>query len=1136
MYVLVKENVSCTDENGIFNADLFKEVPLLAKRYKYVKVLGRGISSILIQAVDTHRRDDYQVAIKILHTEYQLLGYQEADTVLRLNRLDSSNFSRVVKLLNTFQFGDHFCMVYELLRPNPLYEVISKKLHRDKKLKLIRKIAVQLLQVLGFLSQANVIHADLKPENILCCSDDISEGVKVVDFGNAIHCIFNELSLYYDDFQLQTILYRAPEVVFGLPFGPEIDMWSVGCILAELYIGEPLFPAKSSDFLLTRMIGLLGPLPASPFNRGKFHNDFIGYIGEKQPPHVTVNKIKHRLNGSPDFAFVTFLYGMLKYNPDERMTVSEAFQHAFIAPEVAGRFLLHGLKNPYSTLDIDASLYTKSPDVSADIAKECLTKVELLRRGTFRRAVAEVSPFISKKKSPRVNVHPQTVHTTQRERAVNRNDVAGSRDMDCDTTQQEREMDRGVVTSNRINIGQVTTHQKRAVNRNDVAGRKVDAQNATTQQERAANRNDVAGRRVDTQHDTTEQERTVNRNDVAGRRVDTQNATTQQERAANRNDVAGRKVDAQHDTTEQETVNRNDVAGRTVHSQHDTTEQERTINRNDGAGRKVDAQNATTQQERAANRNDVAGRRVDTQHDTTEQERTVNRNDVAGRRVDTQHDTTEQERTVNRNDVAGRRVDAQNATTQQEKAANRNDVAGRRVDTQHDTTQQERTVNRNDVAGRRVDTQHDTTEQERTVNRNDGAGRKVDAQNATTQQERAANRNDVAGRRVDTQHDTTEQERTVNRNDVGGRRVDTPLDTAQKERAMDTCVVPGRRVNACPQKPQTAPQASCAKHSRSLPSLNKKGRTRKPFEYFDKSRKNGLKNCLDGFKELENCDDLNSIYGNVNDPYDIDNIFNDVITPVKLHSEKHSQQKQNIKLKTKQCRKSLKIHDDNKEVAIPRKSPYSEKKRIEPELDLKNIGNRTKIAKSSLTTVNRKRKTLNSEIQFSDKLTTFTTENTLKIKKRPKLNDEEQAIRSPEVQRNSPRKNKGERILNSKLKHRNDMDGSKKSHQELEKHSTKKQSKTVNKHDKHKKEIKNKNHPTLNTDNCIDKDSSTSKTLKVKISNVSTVNSNVKQDSVEHFLQCKDSERDWFHVDSVKKRRRKEQYFNSQVEDDILLL
>ncbi|XP_033110596.1 uncharacterized protein LOC117111710 isoform X2 [Anneissia japonica] len=67
---------SCTEENGVFNPGLIEEVPLLGKRYEYSKVIGSGISSVLVQAVDTYRQNQYQVAIKILHTDYKMLGCQ----------------------------------------------------------------------------------------------------------------------------------------------------------------------------------------------------------------------------------------------------------------------------------------------------------------------------------------------------------------------------------------------------------------------------------------------------------------------------------------------------------------------------------------------------------------------------------------------------------------------------------------------------------------------------------------------------------------------------------------------------------------------------------------------------------------------------------------------------------------------------------------------------------------------------------------------------------------------------------------------------------------------------------------------------------------------------------------------------
>ena len=92
-----------------------------------------------------------------------------------------------------------------------------------------------------FLAQHQLIHCDLKPENILLMQPQRS-AIKVIDFGSS--CFVNERMYTY----VQSRFYRSPEVIMGLPYGCEIDMWSFGCILAELYMGYPLFPGMCAGF------------------------------------------------------------------------------------------------------------------------------------------------------------------------------------------------------------------------------------------------------------------------------------------------------------------------------------------------------------------------------------------------------------------------------------------------------------------------------------------------------------------------------------------------------------------------------------------------------------------------------------------------------------------------------------------------------------------------------------------------------------------------------------------------------------------------------------------------------------------------------------------------------------------------
>lgn len=88
------------------------------------------------------------------------------------------------------------------------------------------------------------------------------------DFGNAIHV--SEAKSYYSDFELQSLPYRAPEVLIGQPFGTQIDVWSVGVLLVELCIGQPLFVAKTREELCVQIGELIAPWPQQRFAGGRY--------------------------------------------------------------------------------------------------------------------------------------------------------------------------------------------------------------------------------------------------------------------------------------------------------------------------------------------------------------------------------------------------------------------------------------------------------------------------------------------------------------------------------------------------------------------------------------------------------------------------------------------------------------------------------------------------------------------------------------------------------------------------------------------------------------------------------------------------------------------------------------------------
>ncbi len=132
-----------------------------------------------------------------------------------------------------------------------LYDFLKKNKFRGFSLNVIRKFAIQALYALKFLSQHRIIHCDLKPENILLKHPN-KTGIKLIDFGSS--CFENEKLYTY----IQSRFYRAPEIILGLNYSTQIDMWSFGCLLYELYTGQPIFPGESEHDQLLCMMEVLG--------------------------------------------------------------------------------------------------------------------------------------------------------------------------------------------------------------------------------------------------------------------------------------------------------------------------------------------------------------------------------------------------------------------------------------------------------------------------------------------------------------------------------------------------------------------------------------------------------------------------------------------------------------------------------------------------------------------------------------------------------------------------------------------------------------------------------------------------------------------------------------------------------------
>jgi len=323
-----------------------KEFPIrmntvVAARYQILEFLGSAAFSRAVQCLDLE--NNKMVCMKIIKNDKDFFD-QSLDEIKLLKYINVNgdvDEHCVLRLYDYFYHKEHLIIVTELLRDN-LYEFskFNRECGDDPYFTLgrLQKIASQVLNALEYVHSLRLIHCDLKPENILIRSYSRCE-VKVIDFGSSCF-VDDHLSSY-----VQSRSYRAPEVMLGLPYDQKIDLWSLGCILAELWTGYVLFQNESVQSLLARILGIIGDFPYHLMTRGKYVPQYFTQDGqlyqEIEGPacpnrgrklHLLVPKktsLRQRMRTDCE-EFLDFLTQLLQLEPSKRPTASEALRHPWL--------------------------------------------------------------------------------------------------------------------------------------------------------------------------------------------------------------------------------------------------------------------------------------------------------------------------------------------------------------------------------------------------------------------------------------------------------------------------------------------------------------------------------------------------------------------------------------------------------------------------------------------------------------------------------------------------------------------------------------------------------------------------------------------------------------------------------------
>lgn len=293
--------------------------------YEELNVIGTGAYGTVYRARDLKNPGSI-VAIKKVRVALTDDGVPMSTLreIALLKQLDASQHPNIVKLIEVchgklLEREDQLVifLVFEHLEQD-LSDFIERFRKSGLQRTLIQRLSKELLTGVDFLHSHRIIHRDLKPQNLLISSQG---HLKIADFGLA--------KIY--DFEMKltsvvvTLWYRAPEILLGQPYNSSVDVWSAGCIIAEMFAAKALFPGTSEGNQLDRIFELTGRPNASQWPAGiSLTRENFPARSRKQPSDLCPQLCEYSNE---------LLSKMLAYDTCDRPSALECLRHEYFNQE-----------------------------------------------------------------------------------------------------------------------------------------------------------------------------------------------------------------------------------------------------------------------------------------------------------------------------------------------------------------------------------------------------------------------------------------------------------------------------------------------------------------------------------------------------------------------------------------------------------------------------------------------------------------------------------------------------------------------------------------------------------------------------------------------------------------------------------
>lgn len=292
-------------------------------KYEVIGVVGEGAYGVVLKC--RNKETGEIVAVK---------KFKESDedevvrktTLREVKMLRALRQENIVNLKEAFRRKQKLYLVFEYVERN-LLEILEEHpggIDQEQ----VRQYIHQLVKAVGWCHQHNIVHRDIKPENLLINTSTSGVGkLKLCDFGFA-RSLPNSKDVSITDY-VSTRWYRAPELLLGSThYGKEVDLWAIGCIMAELVDGQPLFPGESDIDQLYIIQRLLGPLTQEQHTLFLKNSRFSGL---KFPDMTSPETLDRKYTAKLPADALNFIKSLLSMDPHSRPTCAQCLQSTYLA-------------------------------------------------------------------------------------------------------------------------------------------------------------------------------------------------------------------------------------------------------------------------------------------------------------------------------------------------------------------------------------------------------------------------------------------------------------------------------------------------------------------------------------------------------------------------------------------------------------------------------------------------------------------------------------------------------------------------------------------------------------------------------------------------------------------------------------